>query len=368
MGFWSFANDLGNTILNSLDPLNIFGGVTGNSQFSKDTGSGSLLADTWDKFKNGNANDVNYAIAQQNLEYQKQRNAIEDARYSDETSYNRAFAENQRDYERSFAAEEQNYQRSLDEFQKQFALDEREYNRALQERLFEREDTALERQAQGLSNLGINPLSQNLNGLNAGQVISSSAPSFEGASYPGSASAPGLSSRGGRALNNQFSAFPGGLDGVMSIVSSLGDTLNGMATGQYQRDALQLENERKALENYVYAKSHGVHYPAPKTAHFLFDQDGWDGYDNEYWHMLESSAEFNDINNKREFQGKKAYDLYDFESPESKLIKSLGNMDFVGLAENILTKGAKVVDNIGSKFNKDFGTESLLMKFFSLFY
>ena len=49
----------------------------------------------------------------------KERNKIEDARYEDETAYNRAWAE-----------------------------DERNYNRALQERLFEREDTAITRQAE----------------------------------------------------------------------------------------------------------------------------------------------------------------------------------------------------------------------------
>lgn len=352
MGFWSFVDGLKNTFVNSLDPLNIFGFGQGNSQASQDTGTGSLLGDTWDKFKNGNSNDVNYAIAQQNLAYQKARNEIEDSRYEEETAYNR-----------NFAKEEQAYQRSLDAFQQQFALDEREYNRALQQQLFEREDTALERQAQSLSNLGINPLSQNMNGLGAGQVVSSSAPSFEGSSMPASAS-----SRGGKSLKNEFSAFPGGLDGIMSLVSSIGDTVNGMATGQYTRDSLQLENERKALENYVYAKKHGVNFPAPKTESFLFGQEGWNGYDAQYWHSLESTGEYDDINKKREYEGKKEYDIYDFESPQSRLIKSLGNLDFVNLAENIMTRGAKLVDNIGSKFGKELGADSLLMKFFSLFY
>lgn len=352
MGFWGFVDDLKNTFVNSLDPLNIFGFGQGNSPSSQDTSSGSLLGDTWDKFKNGNSNDVNYQIAKQNLQYQRERNAIEDARYAEETAYNR-----------NFTQEEQAYQRGLDAFQQQFALDERDYNRALQQQLFEREDTALERQAQSLSKLGINPLSQNMNGLGAGQVVSSSAPSFEGSSMPASSS-----SRGGKALHNDFSAFPGGLDGIMSLVSSVGDTVNGMATGQYTRDSLQLENERKALENYVYAREHGVSAPASKTFSFLHGAGSWGDMDDDYGKDTFGIADYDKANLKREFKGKQSYDIYDFESPQSRLIKSLGNLDFVNLAENIMTRGAKLVDNIGSKFGKELGADSLLMKFFSLFY
>lgn len=352
MGFWGFVDDLKNTFVNSLDPLNIFGFGQGNSSASQDTSSGSLLGDTWDKFKNGNSNDVNYAIAKQNLQYQKERNAIEDTRYAEETAYNR-----------NFAQEEQAYQRGLDAFQQQFALDERDYNRALQQQLFEREDTALERQVQSLSKLGINPLSQNMNGLGAGQVVSSSAPSFEGSSMPASSS-----SRGGKALHNDFSAFPGGLDGIMSLVSSVGDTVNGMATGQYTRDSLQLENERKALENYVYAHQHGIDFYPPKTSSFIGGLNGWNGFNSDYQKDTYATADYDKANSKREYKGKEAYDIFDFESPQSKLIKSLGNLDFVNLAENIMTRGAKLIDNIGSKFGKELGADSLLMKFFSLFY
>ena len=92
-------------------------------------------AQAWDHFKNGTINDVNLQIANQNLQYQKERNAIEDARYEDETSYNRAFAEDERAYNRAFAEDERAYNRA-------FAEEQRDYNRALQQQIFEREDTA----------------------------------------------------------------------------------------------------------------------------------------------------------------------------------------------------------------------------------
>ena len=124
------------------------------------------------------ANSTNKAIADQNLEYQKERNKIEDARYEEETAYNRAWATDERDYNRAWAE------------------DEREYNRALQDEIFAREDTSYERTAQDMSNAGLNPLS--MSGADgAGSVISSS-------TAPSAQSAPVPSARGGQALQNNF--------------------------------------------------------------------------------------------------------------------------------------------------------------------
>lgn len=197
------------------------------------TGAGSIgelftnPAQWWDYFKNGRSNTVNQDIANQNLFYQMQRNSIEDARYEDETSYNRAFAENDRAYNRAFAEEQ------------------RAYNRALQQKIFEREDTAIERQAESLSKLGINPLSQNMNGLGSGQAVSGSSPS--------SSAAPTGSSRGGQALHNDFQMQDtGNLSAILSFINSI-DNIN---TNGIQRDLLleqknfqRLQNESQAIEN-----------------------------------------------------------------------------------------------------------------------
>ena len=67
----------------------------------------------WDRFKNGRANEYNKEIAEENLEYQKERNAIEDSRYEEETAYNRAFAEDERQYQRDFAENQRDYERAL---------------------------------------------------------------------------------------------------------------------------------------------------------------------------------------------------------------------------------------------------------------
>lgn len=168
-------------------------------------------------------------IAEENLNYQRERNAIEDARYEEETAYNRNFAENERDYNRAFAE------------------NERDYNRALQQQIFNREDTALERQANQLSKLGINPLTQQLNGLESGSVVSSSAPA--------AASAPSTSSRGGQALHNDYkpSEVFGNIAGPLLEAINAIDNVN---TSGVQRDSIRAQtnyqnllNESQALDN-----------------------------------------------------------------------------------------------------------------------
>lgn len=152
-------------------------------------------------------------IAEENLAYQRERNRIEDARYADETTYNRAFAES-----------------------------DRAYNRALQKQIFEREDTALERQANQLSKLGINPLTQQLNGLESGSVVSA-------------APAPAASDKGGQALHNDFKpseAFKNIAGPLLEAINAI-DNVNNSGV---QRDSIRqqtnyqkLLNESQALDN-----------------------------------------------------------------------------------------------------------------------
>lgn len=215
-------------------------------------GPGSLFeslsnpAKWWDHFKNGTVNDVNLQIANQNLQYQKERNAIEDSRYEEETAYNRAFAEDERAYNRRFAEEE------------------RAYNRALQQQIFEREDTAIERQAESLSKLGINPLSQAMNGLGAGQAVSSHSPT--------SSSIPSASSRGGQALHNDFSMQDSGIANILGTLLETANAFDNINTAGVQRDSIRsqinlnnaellskkLDLENKEMQNLVYANQHGV--------------------------------------------------------------------------------------------------------------
>lgn len=243
-------------------------------------------------------------INEKNLEYQRERNAIEDARYEDETRYNRAFAEEQRAYERSRDAlsdsrynEELAYNRAFAiedrDYQRRFAEENRDYDRALQQQIFEREDTALERQAQSLAKLGINPLSQNMNGLGSGSVVSSgSAPSASAPSSPGQyhssgQQAPALSGRGGKALQNMSITSHGIVEALGPINEMVNSIANLNQQGVHrdvlreQRNLMAFQAQRQQLENINYMAKNGIR----------LNSDGSYTID-DYPH---SSQEFNDV-------------------------------------------------------------------------
>lgn len=235
-------------------------GLAGNASNSNDpfVGDNGLVTNptgAWDNFKNGKTNDVNKEIAEENLAYQRERNAIEDARYVNETTYNRRFAKEEQAYNRAFAENERDYQRAFAEdereYQRQFAENEREYQRNLQNELFNREDTALERQASSLSSMGINPLSQQLNGLGAGQALTPS--SAGGSSAPSSSSpsaaAPSMSNRGGSALHNDFQMQDTGILGALTPLMSLFQGVSDLSTGNLTRDSLRAQNDYQRLIN-----------------------------------------------------------------------------------------------------------------------
>ena len=287
----------------------------------------------------GLENAANEKLAKENLEYQKERNAIEDARYAEETAYNRTTAE-----------------------------EERDYNRALQQEIFKREDTAIARQAQSLSKLGINPLSQNMNGLNAGQVISSSAPSSVASpstSYH-SASAPALSSRGGKALHNNMK-YEYSLAPILGML----DTINGIQTGEYSRDKLQLENDRMFLENALLANEMGIDY----TPNLGFKNKYKDskgsllGIKNDDGSKLKwsetSTAKFKRDNvnleeNQKYFSLKhKLYSgIYDGSDSRLNYLRELSTKKKKKIAEDFLTNVVKSYSEIGNDFKKRFGGKS----------
>lgn len=297
----------------------IVSGSPGDAMFGEN-GIFSNPEGAWDTFTNGQTNAVNAQIAKDNLQYQKERNEIEDARYEEETAYNREFAEEERDYQRKFAEEE------------------REYQRALQERLFNREDTALERQASSLSSMGINPLSQQLNGLNAGQSV--------GASTSGTASAPGASGRGGQALKNDMKYQGTGVLSALAPFMSFAQTINAVETGSLQRDLLQSQVEHQNLNNFIYAKENGVLPYKYKDFNYLNGQDVGQGI-------------FDRINTRNKLENnmltldyKKKY-MPDF----ARNLDYVLSPDFMQTAERALTKGSelynKAFDSLeGELFNE----------------
>ena len=262
-------------------------------------------------------NNASYDIANMNLRYQQERNAIEDERYEDETKYNRAFAEDERDYQRAFAE------------------DERSYNRALQQEIFNREDTALERQASQLSALGINPLSQQMTGLDSGQALS---PSAAGTTP----NVPTSSSRGGQALHNDYQP------NYVTPLLSLADSINSIKTGiserdllKKQRDALELENQAKKLDNLIKAKKYKIKINDDGS----MEMDDYKHSDQDF-----SDVDYKDKNasaerNQRENAFQNEYKTHDNSPKEELILTALENQTE---NNNLFNRGLKQAANIAN--------------------
>lgn len=326
----------------------------------------------WDKFKNGNTNSTNKEVADENLAYQRERAKIEDERYEEETAYNRVFAEDERDYNRAFAEDERDYNRAFAEderaYQREWAADEREYNRALQQQLFEREDTAISRQANELSRLGINPLSQNLNGLGSGSVVSSSpagSSAYSGLSAP-SGVAPTSSGRGGQALHNDFQMQDEGMLSILSTVGSLISGLNGVATQGIQRDSLQLQNDRQYLENLILAHEHGIDYINTGRYKNRNLRTGIEGtWENEVFEHSKGIKNYENYNKIREYENSWNRGYYDSDSPQLRVFKELTTENYPKMIERIATNLSKSFDSLADMKNGN--TFDFFKKFMSLF-
>ena len=299
-------------------------------------------------------NAINQMNANLSYQHQLDREKIEDERYAEETEYNRSFAENERDYQRAFAEDERAYQR-------QWAAEQRDYNRALQQQIFEREDTAISRQANELSKLGINPLSANMNGLGAGSVVSSS-PSGSSASpssVQASSSGRGSSSPAQLHYEQQLYDF----SHMINAISSVAQGVDGAITGQYQRDALALQNDAQYLANLEKANDLGLFYGKPKRLsgnirlgklkpaeingyYPIAESFGWKSYNN--WRQKNSDAHALNGN------------FFDTDDDKTKFLKNLANGDFLGIADNLIN----TLKKIGPKA-KEFKTD--IMELFNPF-
>lgn len=154
--------------------------------------------------------DAQENVNEKNLEYMRERDAVNDARYTDELNY----------------------------------------NRALQERIFEREDTAFQRQADDMSAVGLNPLLAQ-GGARSGDVISSP-------SIPANATSPNLQA-------SNFSMDLSGFDNAIGNALSAINEIEGVKTNRANRDLLNsqkryqdLINEGQAAKNAEFLASHGI--------------------------------------------------------------------------------------------------------------
>lgn len=333
---------------------------------------GGLLSGFTDIFTSLTGQKTQRDINDQNIDFQKERNAIEDARYAEETAYNRTFAENERDYNRAFAEDERAYQRawSQDEraYQRDWALNERDYQRSLQEKIFEREDTAIARQAEALRAQGINPASQNMNGLGAGSVVSSSAPasSTQGSSSaPSSISAPALSGRGGRALQKAMITSTG-INGLIAPILQTLNTIDNLKGNGIQRDVLNAQAVKTQAEANISVMN------MFDTANRLNQKDNTFFYGvnkNKRYNFNVSSDTYNPYNFTpqmlNDLEGKTKVHQYSIFGSDSKMKKYQANkLDSVGDSMTYLTD--KLMDKGSDALLDTFAgvVEKLLLKAF----
>lgn len=294
----------------------------------------------------------NRAFAEDQRSYERSRDALSDERYANETAYNRAFAENERDYQRAFAAEDQSYQR-------RFAEEQRDYDRALQQQIFEREDTALERQAQSLSKLGINPLSQNMSGLGAGSVVSSgsapgssagsaSAPALANQSHSSGQQAPALSGRGGKALQNMAITSHGIIEALGPINEMVNSIANLNQQGiqrdvlREQKNLMSFQAQRQQLENMNYMAKNGIKQ----------NSDGSYSID-PYHHSAQefSDVEYRDKNasanrNERVDNFQEDYNVNDMSTDKERLATGIISQLSDGVVNNAVQGTLDAVDNV----------------------
>lgn len=335
------------------------------SSFWNDYYENGIIPNIWKGITGQKSADRN---ADKNIEYQKDRNEIEDERYEEETEYNRQFAEEQRDYQREFEEEQRDYNRAFQEnerdysrafaqeqqnYNRAFAEEQRDYERALQQQVFEREDTAIERQASQLSKLGINPITQKMSGLGSGSLVSSAgapagsspvalSPSSQGLS---SASLPPMSSRGGKALNRamqkfgSLSEFLGSFESILRPLQDIYQSVQDYNTGNLTRDALALENDRKYFENFKTAHDLGMYYQGPAT-----------DINKTYRGKKMSPRAINGgkVSDLPEYRGSlgNAY----FTNDTAKNLNMFSQNGFDGIIERSLTKGAKLVEDAHKTF------------------
>lgn len=278
----------------------------------------------WDTFKNGRTNILNKEIADKNLALQK---------------------------------EEQKWQH-------EFAVDERDYNRALQQQLFEREDTAIERQASQLSSLGINPLTQQLNGLDSGSPIGNVTPNSV-------------------TPQNNFHMQDFGLLQALSPLVSLADTINTIKTGEGQRDLIRAQADKQQLDNFIVAMKHGLQPEFMK---------GYSNYRSSSvglpkWFDMEGVNQFNKIRQdkvnydtsklnyddmKREFEYRRDTGMFNSAPDIANKFNYFASDSFTNTAEKFLTKASglfdKAVDSVDNfdtkKIKKLNPIQTLLNLFF----
>lgn len=147
---------------------------------------------------------------------------------------------NQKNY--GLASEAQQAQLAQQNWANEQYVESRDYDRALQQQIFNREDTAIQRAVQDATASGFSPLAALGMPANAGQVISSS-------SAPGSMVSNNQASvQGAGQVAPHLQAVTGFGDGLSSVASMLMTMSEGMATRDHQKQMQSADFAQRLLE------------------------------------------------------------------------------------------------------------------------
>lgn len=221
------------------------------------------------------------------------------------------------------------------------------YNKALQQQLFEREDTAIQRQVADMAKAGINPLSQTLSGAQAGQAV--------GLPNPVNGQAP-QNTFAMQGYTNFHNLVAGALEAenAMQQIDTAGvarDKLNS------ERNYQELLNEEQKIDNLIKANKNGITVDEDGNLHinknFRQEQD-----------ITESNYKYNEASRRRN----EREDTFQDKTGAHDLMSQAGRTatDVAGItahaAEGIQDYGKDAVDEISGKAKDSANIVSSLIK------
>ena len=217
------------------------------------------------------------------------------------------------------------------------------YNKALQQQLFEREDTAVQRQVADMAKAGINPLSQTLSGANAGQAV--------GLPNPLNGQAP-QNSFAMQGYTNFHNLVAGALEAenAMQQIDTAGvarDKLNS------ERNYQELLNEEQKIDNLIKANKNGITVDDNGNLHinknFRQEQD-----------ITESNYKNNEASrrrNEREDKFQENFGAHDLMSQAGRTAT-----DVAGITYRAAEGVGKAIDGVGEKTKDSANVVSSLIK------
>lgn len=184
----------------------------------------------------------NYFGSLQNTKAQREANRENVASQREINAANLEHANywNQKNYD--LASEAHQVQLAQQNWANEQYIESRDYDRAMQQQIFNREDTAIQRAVQDATSAGFSPLAALGMPANAGQIISSS-------SAPGSMVSNNQTSvQGAGQIAPHVQAVTGLGDGLSSIGAMIATMADGMSNREHQRQMQSADFAQRLLE------------------------------------------------------------------------------------------------------------------------